>query len=63
MVITATIQTPRIRVNVLRNPCYPVHRIADQLLPYLDVLVEKFEPEQVILFGVWRQLNLGADDN
>lgn len=49
--ITATIQTPGIRVNVLRNPCYPVHRIADQLLPYLDVLIEKFEPEQVILFG------------
>jgi predicted nucleotidyltransferase len=30
---------------------YPVHRIADQLRPYLQVLVEQFHPEQVILFG------------
>jgi len=42
---------PQIRENVLRDPRYPVHRIADQLLPYLTVLVEQFHPEQVILFG------------
>lgn len=35
----------------MRDPRYPVHRIADQLLPYLNVLVEQFHPEQVILFG------------
>jgi hypothetical protein len=40
-----------IRENVLRDPRYPVHRIADRLLPYLQVLVEQFHPEQVILFG------------
>ena len=42
---------PQIRENVLRDPRYPVHKIADQLLPYLQVLVEQFHPEQVILFG------------
>ena len=42
---------PRLREDVLRDPRYPVHRIADQLLPYLQVLVEQFAPEQVILFG------------
>ena len=42
---------PQIREEVLRDPRYPVHKIADQLLPYLQVLVEQFHPEQVILFG------------
>jgi predicted nucleotidyltransferase len=42
---------PQIRENELRDPRYPVHRIADQLRPYLQVLVEQFHPEQVILFG------------
>jgi len=40
-----------IREDVLRDPSYPVHRIADRLLPYLRVLVEQFRPQQVILFG------------
>lgn len=48
---TSTILSPLIRENVLRDPRYPVHRIADQLLPYLQILVEQFHPEQVILFG------------
>ena len=47
----ATIAQPRIREEVLRDTRYPVHRIADQLLPYLRVLVEQFHPERVILFG------------
>jgi hypothetical protein len=42
---------PQIREDVLRDPRYPVHQIADQLLPYLQVLVAQFHPEQVILFG------------
>jgi uncharacterized protein len=42
---------PPIREDILRDPRYPVHRIADQLLPYLRVLVEHFHPQQVILFG------------
>ena len=48
---TATVHSPQIRENVLRDPRYPVHKIADQLLPYLQVLVEQFQPEQVFLFG------------
>lgn len=35
----------------LRDSRYPVHQIADKLLPYLRVLTEQFHPEQVILFG------------
>lgn len=48
---TATSTVPTIREDVLRDPRYPVHRIADRLLPYLHVLVDQFHPEQVILFG------------
>lgn len=42
---------PQIREEVLRDRRYPVHTIADQLLPYLQVLVGQFHPDQVILFG------------
>jgi len=48
-----------IREDVLRDPRYPVHLIADRLLPYLSVLVEQFHPEQVILFGSYAN---GAPD-
>ncbi len=41
----------QIREDVLYDRRYPVHRIADRLLPYLRVLVEQFRPRQVILFG------------
>jgi uncharacterized protein len=41
----------KIREDVLRDSRYPVHSIAEKLLPYLNVLMEKFEPEQVFLFG------------
>jgi predicted nucleotidyltransferase len=41
----------QIREDVLYDWRYPVHRIADKLLPYLRALVEQFHPEQVILFG------------
>lgn len=47
----ATTHSPQVREDVLRDPRYPVHKIAGQLLPYLQVLVEQFHPEQVILFG------------
>ncbi|HAF03990.1 MAG TPA: hypothetical protein DCG89_09335 [Spartobacteria bacterium] len=40
-----------IREDTLRDPRYPAHKIADQLLPYLRVLVEQFQPHRVILFG------------
>lgn len=35
----------------LRDPRFPVHKIAEQLEPYLRVIVEKFRPEKIILFG------------
>ena len=41
----------QIHENLLRDPRYPVHRIADKLLPYLRVLIEQSHPYQVILFG------------
>ena len=47
----SAVATPAVREDVLRDPRYPVHRIADKLLPYLRVLIEQFQPEQVILFG------------
>ena len=40
-----------IREQALRDPQVPVHKIADQLLPYLRVLVEQFHAQQIILFG------------
>lgn len=44
-------KAPTIREDILRDKRYPVHRIADRLLPYLRVLVDQFHPKQVILFG------------
>lgn len=49
--VAASENIPKIREDVLRDTRYPVHRIADKLLPYLQVLVEQFHPQQVILFG------------
>ena len=40
-----------IREDVLRDQRYPLHGIADALLPYLRVLVDKFHPDRVVLFG------------
>jgi len=51
--------TSGIHEEVLRDPRYPVHQIADRLLPYLKVLVEQFHPEKVILFGSYAN---GAPD-
>jgi predicted nucleotidyltransferase len=48
---STSVHLPEIRESVLRDPRYPVHKIADQLRPYLQVLVEQFHPERVILFG------------
>ena len=46
-----TTTTPGIREDLLRDPRFPVHKIADKLLPYLRVLTDQFHPEEVILFG------------
>lgn len=43
--------TSRIREDMLCDPRYPVHKIANQLRPYLQVLDKEFHPEKVILFG------------
>ena len=54
---------PGIREDVLRDRRYPVHKIADRLIPYLRVLAEEFRPEQIILFGsyVYGQPDAGSD--
>ena len=46
-----SVAVPMLREDVLRDLRFPVHKIADRLLPYLHVLLEQFQPEQVILFG------------
>lgn len=35
----------------LRNPQFPVHRIAERVEPYLRLIVERFHPRRIILFG------------
>lgn len=35
----------------LRDSRYPVRKIGDQLEPYLNLIVEKFHPDKIILFG------------
>lgn len=35
----------------LRDRRYPVHKIASDLEPYLRMIVERFHPEKIILFG------------
>ena len=47
----ASAATGPLEFPALRDSLFPVHKIADQLEPYLRVIVEKFHPEKVILFG------------
>ena len=47
---TATNSGP-VKFPALHDRERPVHRIAEQLEPYLQVIVEKFQPERIILFG------------
>ena len=50
--MSATIEAkPSLDFPALRDASYPVHRIAAQLEPYLRVIVERFRPERIILFG------------
>ena len=37
--------------EVLRDPSRPVHAIADHLLPYLQVLIDQFQPHKIVLYG------------
>lgn len=41
----------KIREDILRDTRYPLCLIADRLVPYLEVLQQKFHPEQVVVFG------------
>ena len=53
----------RIREHILRDSRYPVHGIADKLFPYLKILVEKFNPDQVVLFGSYAYGNPTTDSD
>ena len=52
-----------IREDILQDTRYPVHRIAAQLRPYLQILVEQFHPERVILFGSYAYGEPTADSD
>jgi predicted nucleotidyltransferase len=56
-------KSPRIREDILRDQRYPIHRIADRVLPYLRILVEQFHPDQVILFGSYACGNPNKDSD
>lgn len=47
----------------LHDPRHPIHRIADRVEPYLQVIVERFRPERIILFGsyAYGQPNCDSD--
>lgn len=53
----------RIKENILRDSRYPVHGIADKLIPYLKLLVEKFNPDQIVLFGSYAYGNPTKDSD
>jgi predicted nucleotidyltransferase len=40
-----------------------VHGIADKLIPYLKLLVERFNPDQVVLFGSYAYGNPTKDSD
>ncbi len=41
----------RIEFHALSDSRYPVHTVAGKLEPYLRLIVEKFHPERIVLFG------------
>src|SRR5947209_1247833 len=49
--MSAATVSPKLNVSALRDPSRAVSRIADALIPYLEVLVREFAPHEVILFG------------
>lgn len=61
--IFETVNVARIRKNILRDSRYPVHEIADKLIPYLKLLVEKFNPDQIVLFGSYAYGNPTRDSD
>lgn len=47
----------------MQDPRYPLHKIAGQLRPFLQVLAEQFHPERVILFGSYAYGEPTADSD
>jgi uncharacterized protein len=41
----------KLEFSALHDPRYPVHQAAARLEPYLRIIVERFHPEKIILFG------------
>jgi predicted nucleotidyltransferase len=41
----------KLEFPALSDRRYPVHQVAERLEPYLRVIVERFRPEKIILFG------------
>jgi predicted nucleotidyltransferase len=60
---SASVSVPMVRERVLFDPRYPVHMIAGQLRPYLQVIAEQFHPERVILFGSYAYGAPSADSD
>lgn len=48
---TAVAYETAVEFPALNDPRYPVHHVASSLVPYLRVIVERFHPERIILFG------------
>ena len=48
---TAVAYRTALRFPALHDPRHPVHRVAGQIEPYLRVIVERFHPKRIILFG------------
>ena len=48
---TAVAHQTASRFPALHDSRYPVHKLADQLEPYLRVIVENFHPQRIVLFG------------
>ena len=44
-------ETRRIAFPALPDSRYPVHKVAHRLEPFLRLIVERFHPEKIILFG------------
>ena len=43
--------TDRIEFPALRDRRYPIHRLAKVVEPYLRIIVERFHPQKLVLFG------------
>ena len=48
---TALAYAAPLQFPALRDPRYPISRMADVLEPYVRAIVEKIHPDKIILFG------------